>query len=260
MADEDQKNTQEVTVEEEEKEMKEDSAPGESSSNQDKKEEENESEESVEYRGSRRAPFVSAMKASPFWNQVSAVLHWHDPVQSALIFGIGNFFFFLITYGEYSVLTLLSYLGLALILVCGAYVNGTLLRAHFKKETAENPFSANLKNPYQASKYTLEPHADCIIGIINDIVYVWTSVLYFTDTLFSLRIAVLLCILSVIGKLFSGTMLLYMTFLTAFIWPRIYQEKQVQIDQAYELAMNKVNFYSQQVLSKLPLGKKKKTE
>ena len=67
-------------------------------------------------------------------------MHWNDPVQSALVFGIGNFFFFLITYGEYSVLTLFSYLALALIFVCGGYVYVTMLRAHFNKEKAENPF------------------------------------------------------------------------------------------------------------------------
>ena len=73
-------------------------------------------------------------------NEVSALVHWNDPVQSALVFGIGNFFFFLITYGEYSVLTLFSYLALALIFVCGGYVYVTMLRAHFNKEKAENPF------------------------------------------------------------------------------------------------------------------------
>jgi len=231
-------------------------APGESSSSI---EQEEVPEKSV-HPHAGRIPFIDSFKASPFWHQVSATIHWHDPVQSALIFGIGNFFFFLITYGEYTVLTLLSYLALALILVCGAYVNGIQLRAHFKKEPVQNPFQANLQNPYQASKYTLEPHAEAIIGIINDVVYVWTSVLYFTDTVYSLKVALFIWILSVIGKLFSGTTLLYMTFLTAFIWPRIYQEKQVQIDQMYELALAKINFYVQLALSKLPIGKKKKTE
>jgi len=201
-------------------------------------------------------PFVTPLKSSPFYNQVSGVLHWSDPVQSALVFGIGNFFFFLITYGEYSVLTLLSYLALALIFVCGAYVYGTMLRAHFKKEKAENPFQAKLKNPFVATKFSLEPHADSIIGLINDAAHLWRSVLYFTDGAFSLKFAFAIWMFSLIGKLFTGTTLLYMSFLTAFIWPRIYQEKQAQIDEAYELALSKINHYVSLATSHLPFKKK----
>jgi len=203
-------------------------------------------------------PFVTPLQSSPFFNQVSGLLHWNDPVQSALVFGIGNFFFFLITYGEYSILTLFSYLALALIFVCGAYVYGTMLRAHFKKEKAENPFQAKLSNPFVASKFSLEPHAESIIGLINDSAELWRSVLYFTDSTFSLKFAFAIWVLSVLGKVFSGLTLIYMSFLTAFIWPRIYHEKKAQIDELYALAEGKIKHYVALALSKLPL--KKKTE
>jgi len=217
-----------------------------------------ENEGDAGYVHSDYVPFVTPLKSSPFYQQVSALLHWNDPVQSALVFGIGNFFFFLITYGEYSILTLLSYLALSLIFVCGGYVYVTMLRAHFNKEKAENPFQAKLKDPFVATKFSLEPHADSIIGIINDTAHLWRSVLYFTDSAFSLKFAFAIWVLSVLGKLFSGLTLLYMTFLTAFIWPRIYQEKQAQIDEAYALAVGKINHYVALALSHLPL--KRKTE
>jgi len=198
-------------------------------------------------------PFITAVKSSPFYPQISTILHWNDPVQSALLFGIGNFFFFLITFGEYSVLTLLCYLALALICICGAYANGVMLIAHFKKERVENPFLIKLKNPYIATNFALEPHADCIIGLVNDFLDTSRSVLYFTDNLYSLKVGALLWILSV----FSFTSLLYIVFLTAFTWPRIYREKKVQIDQAYDLACSKICFYLNQVTSKLPWFKVK---
>jgi len=217
-----------------------------------------ESEGDAGYAHTDYVPFVTPLKSSPLYQHVSGLVHWHDPVQSALVFGIGNFFFFLITYGEYSVLTLLSYLALSLIFVCGGYVYVTMLRAHFNKEKAENPFQAKLKDPFVATKFSLEPHADSIIGLINDSAHLWRSVLYFTDSSFSLKFAFAIWVLSVLGKLFSGLTLLYMTFLTAFIWPRIYQEKQAQIDEAYALAVGKINHYVALALSHLPL--KKKTE
>jgi hypothetical protein len=52
---------------------------------------------------------------------VSDILHWKDIVKSGLLFAIGNFYFFLICCGEYSVVTLSSYLLLALIGVSFGY-------------------------------------------------------------------------------------------------------------------------------------------
>ena len=49
-------------------------------------------------------------------------------------------------------------------------------------------------------------------------------------------------------------------FLAAFVWPRIYQEKQSDIDRAYNIALAHLNQYYDLALSKLPLGKKKKEE
>jgi len=247
---------EEAVSSEEEKEHKED-AVADSAPAQSKKEAEEQEEEGEPIHRQDHVAFVSSIKASPYYAQVSNVLHWNDPVKSALLFGIGNFFFFLITYGEYSVITLLSYLALALIVVCGVYANGVMLIAHFKKQKVENPFQAKLKTPYVATKLSLEPHADSIIGLINDTIELSRSVLYFTDTFFSLKIAFFIWILSVLGKVFTGTTLLYASFLTSFVWPRIYQEKRVQIDHAYNLAFSKVTLYTNLVVDKLPFPKKK---
>lgn len=202
-------------------------------------------------------PFLEALRSSPMYNQVSGILHWQDPVQSLLLFGIGHFFFFLITYGEYSVLTLLSYLALALIAICGVYANGAMIVARFKKERVENPFLSKINNPTVVDKFSLEAHGDAVIGVINDTLELTRSVLYFTDNLFSLKVAALLWVLSVLGKLFSGTTLLYLAFLSAFVWPRVYREKKAQIDNAYELVSSKVDLYVGLVSSKIPFLKPK---
>jgi threonine/homoserine efflux transporter RhtA len=44
------------------------------------------------------------------------------------------------------------------------------------------------------------------------------------------------------------------------VWPRIYQEKQADIDRVYGIALAHLNQYYDLVISKLPLGKKKKEE
>ncbi|KAL6059856.1 Reticulon-3 [Balamuthia mandrillaris] len=209
---------------------------------------------------SSRVLIVDALKSSPLYGQVSDVLHWRDPLQSALLFGIGNFFFFLITVGEYSVLTLLCYLALSLIFVCCAYANGTMLRAQLKKEKPENPFLPKLRNPYVATRETLEPHADAIVQLANDAATVARAILYFTDNALTFKVALFIWVLSVIGRLFSGLTLLYMTFIAAFIWPRIYLEKKKDIDRVFYLVEDKVSEVTALIKAKIPLGKKKKTE
>jgi hypothetical protein len=205
-------------------------------------------------------PFVDALKKSPFYSHVSSILHWNDPVQSALLFGIGNFFFFLITYGDYTVVSLFAYLALALLFVAGVYANGTLLRAYLKKEKYENPFSAKLKNPFVLTEGDLKPHVDAFVGVVNDFLHLTRHAIYFTDTVFSVKIAVIVWFIAIVGGAFSGIVLLYGIFLAAFVWPRIYQEKQADIDRVYGIALAHLNQYYDLVISKLPLGKKKKEE
>jgi len=209
---------------------------------------------------STRIPFVTALRSNLWYAEVSSILHWHEPVQSAILFVIGNLFFFLITVGEYSVLTLTSYLALSLVLVCCVYANATMLRAYWKKENVVNPFSAKLKNPWYMSNDSLEPHAESIIGVVNDFLRLTRAILYSGDYLLSLKAAVFLWFLAIIGSWFSGMTLLYMSFLAAFVWPRIYSEKQVQIDHVYNLVCDKVHHHVTSVLSRIPVQKKKKTE
>jgi hypothetical protein len=154
-------------------------------------------------------PFVDALKKSPFYSHVSSILHWNDPVQSALLFGIGNFFFFLITYGDYTVLSLFAYLALALLFVAGVYANGTLLRAYLKKEPYENPFTAKLKNPYVLTEADIKPHVDAFIGFVNDFLHLARHAIYFTDTVFSVKVAVIVWFIAIVGGFFSGVVLLY---------------------------------------------------
>jgi len=201
-------------------------------------------------------PIISALQTSPFYSEVSALAHWKDPIQSGLIFGIGNFFFFLITYGEYSVLTLFSYLLFTLLLVCYVYVNVSI----FLKK-AGNPFSKKLEgNEFRITRKMLEGHLDTIAQLLNDVLYIFRSTFYFTNTLRSLKFAGILFALATIGKCFSGIAILFLVFFFSFVIPRIYLEKQKEIDAILGLARSQIDTYTQLVLSKIPFPGKKKSE
>jgi len=205
-------------------------------------------------------PFIDALKKSPAYSHVISIIYWNDPIQSALLFGIGNFFFFLITYGEYTVLSLLAYLLLSLLFVAGVYTNGTWLRASFTNEKYENPFSAKLKNPYVLHETELKPHVEALVALLNDLTHLACHALYWTDPVFSAKISVIVWFLAIMGNTFSGVFLLYGLFLASFVWPRIYQEKQAEIDRVYDNVVKHASQYYNLVCSKVPLWKKKKEE
>ena len=56
----------------------------------------------------------------------------------------------------------------------------------------------------------------------------------------------------VVGGWFSGETVLYLTGLVAFVWPRLYEEKQKEIDQLYAIASAQIVQYYNLAISKIP--------
>eukprot|EP01089_Gocevia_fonbrunei_P007863 TRINITY_DN1920_c0_g1_i3.p1 TRINITY_DN1920_c0_g1~~TRINITY_DN1920_c0_g1_i3.p1 ORF type:complete len:189 (-),score=14.27 TRINITY_DN1920_c0_g1_i3:88-654(-) len=168
-------------------------------------------------------------------------------------------FFFLITMADYTFLTLYCYLGLALLLICGAYANTFSIKSLVNKSAAKeaNPLKAALDKAYKISPDVLEAHLKSLEQLLNDIVKIFRSLFSFEDNFTSLKFAALLWILSIVGGWFSGALLLYMAFLTAFTWPRLYLEKRREIDNVWNLVATQIDTV---ILSKIPFGKKKKNE
>jgi len=48
--------------------------------------------------------YLAIISRDPLFPEASKVVHWRDPVKTGLLFGIFNFFFFLSTFAEYSLL------------------------------------------------------------------------------------------------------------------------------------------------------------
>lgn len=207
------------------------------------------------YRG-----YVQIIKANPMYENVSKVLHWTDPLRSGLLFGIFNFFFYLITWGEYSVLTLLSYLFLSILLVCVGYANFVVLYAQLiQKKKVENPLKEKFQNAKcHISKSVANQHAETILEITNLSIDYFREAVYGTNLPQSLKMAGLLYLFATIGNWFSGAALLYLGGLFAFIWPRLYQEKKKEIDQGFEIAKSHINKYIEMGISKIPPNVKSK--
>lgn len=192
---------------------------------------------------------------------VSAIIHWRDPIETGLIFAIGNFFFFLLTVGGYTIVSLISNLFLAFVLVCGLYVNGTLLKAQFSNKEPRNPFADRFKDAkLQITKEMVQEHVELVVLALNASIEKLREVFYCTNNAQTATFAAAFWALSILGRLFSGTALLYIGFLTLFVWPPVYEKKQQKIDQYWELVKKNVDKHAAKVLRLLPKSVKSKKE
>jgi hypothetical protein len=197
---------------------------------------------------------IAILKKNPLYNEASNIFHWRDPVRSGLLFGIGNLFYILLTWGDYSVITLTSYLLLALTLVCLSYTNFVVLKAAWLQgKKVENPFKDRFKDQkFHLTREAIDPHVDTLIELINVTIDEFRDVFYCTDNMLSLRFALYFYIFATIGGWFSALSIFYLALLGFFVWPRLYEEKKKEIDHFYGIAKTEADKYFQLALSKIP--------
>jgi len=133
------------------------------------------------------------IKANPLYSDASKLLHWRDPVKTGLLFGIFNFFYFLSTWGDYSMVTIFSYLFLALLSICIGYSNYVVMKASWLQgKHVENPFKERFKDAkFHVSRSTAEQHLTTILELVNVTIDEFRDVFYCTDNFVSLRFALL---------------------------------------------------------------------
>eukprot|EP01127_Copromyxa_protea_P000456 TRINITY_DN10375_c0_g1_i1.p1 TRINITY_DN10375_c0_g1~~TRINITY_DN10375_c0_g1_i1.p1 ORF type:complete len:218 (+),score=37.33 TRINITY_DN10375_c0_g1_i1:107-760(+) len=188
----------------------------------------------------------SAVASDPLYTTLEPVFYWRDVYRSGILFSIGNLFFFLITVGQYSLLTLVTYVFLTLMLVSYAYITFAQFRGQ------ANPFEQHQYSSFVISKETLVGHANTVHKILDAL----TSFIYRSfssrDPVASLWIAGQVLIISQVGKWFSGEVLLYLIFFAAFVWPRLYEEKKSEIDSLVATAVTTIQTQAGPLVAKLP--------
>jgi len=201
---------------------------------------------------------VAILQRNPLYSEASRVLHWRDPVRSGLIFGIISFVYFLLSFGDYSIVTLTSYLLLTLLIAAFGYSQAIQLRATWLQgKKAENPLVALCgQEDCHITKQQAEKHLETVLDLTNLTFDHLKEVFLVTDIALSLKWAVAFYVLASVGNWFSGLTLAYLVTLGLFVWPRLYEEKHTEIDQYYGLAVHHASIYLDQahtfIVAKIP--------
>jgi len=204
-----------------------------------------------------------SLKELPLYRAMADSVMWKDYVESGLLFFILNSLLFLLTWGKYSILTLISYLLLSLLMFCFSYVNLTNFQSSKQNmpEPTENPIIQKLGNcEFYIKKENVHPYVDCLIRAANLAIYQLRPAYLCEHNILTAKVACGLFVAAMIGKCFSTIMLLYLAILVLFIWPRLYHEKRTEINHAYNVAKEKVHELSRMAMEKMPENIKKKLE
>jgi len=198
--------------------------------------------------------YLTILKANPCYAHTSTLLHWRDPVKTGLVFGILNFLYILTAWADYSIVTIVSYLLFTLLAICFGYSNYVVLKASWLQGTVvPNPFKEKFKDvKFHVTREEAEKHLTTYLDLFNLTIDNFRDIFYCTNNFLSLRFAAYFYLGAMIGNWFSGETLFYLVMLGFFIWPRLYEEKQKEIDHFYAIALTQGKVYYQLALTKLP--------
>jgi len=201
-----------------------------------------------------KTSFMSVFKANPLYPRASELVNWRDPWKSGLVFGIFTFSYILLGWLDYTVVTLGSYLLLALLGVCFLYravVHGK--SAWLLGKASENPFLHNFKGvDFHVSKEDAIRHLETILELVNLTIDRFTEVFFITNYVRSLKYMAYFYASAIVGTMFGGLTLLYLAVLVAFVFPRTYEEYKTEIDRVADRACGEYKKYLALGMSKLP--------
>jgi len=181
--------------------------------------------------------YWTILKRDPAFEEVSTIVYWRDPIKSGLIFGIISLSYFLLTWGEYTLVSLVSYLLLSLLAVSFIYVKFNQFKAQTHNTPPTDPLIAIFGNQtYHIPKDRAEKHLATFIAIFNHTADGAREVFLCNNTILTLKFIALFYLLGRIGDWFSGPTYLYLVTLGLFAWPRFYEEKHSDIDRVHAMA------------------------
>ncbi|XP_043538466.1 reticulon-3-A-like isoform X2 [Chiloscyllium plagiosum] len=189
--------------------------------------------------------------------EVKDLIYWRDPKKTGVVFG--SILTLLVSLAVFSVVSVLAYLVLALLSVTISFrIYKSVVQA-VQKTNDGNPFKPYLEQDITLSSETF--HKYCTIGFthLNRVLKYLLQLFLVQDLVDSLKLAVLMWLMTYVGAVFNGLTLLILAVLLTFSVPIIYQAYQTQIDHYIELVQKQATCAFGKIQEKLP-GAKRKSE
>ncbi|XP_030598995.1 reticulon-3-B-like [Archocentrus centrarchus] len=180
----------------------------------------------------------------------SQLVHWREPKKSAVAFGLS--LLILVSVATLSVISVVSYLLLACLCVTITFrVYKSVIQA-IQKSNEGHPFRSLLERDISVSSESVRQLADQFLIHLNWFNNQTRRLLLVEDLVDSLKLAVVMWVMTYIGAVFNGITILILADIIFFTTPLIYQKKKTQIDHHLEAVWLKLQQTLQRLQDKLP--------
>ncbi|XP_069015108.1 reticulon-3 isoform X1 [Embiotoca jacksoni] len=190
---------------------------------------------------------------------VKDLIHWRDPKKSGVVFGLSMLL--LLSLAAFSVISVASYLLLALLCVTITFrIYKSVVQA-VQKSNDGHPFKALIDKDVSIAPETFRKHVDASLTYINRALKQMSRLFLVEDLVDSLKLAVVMWLLTYVGAVFNGITILILANILLFAVPPVYEKNKTQIDQYIDLVRTQVNTTMAKLQEKLPGAvKRSKTE
>ncbi|XP_032071325.1 reticulon-4 isoform X2 [Thamnophis elegans] len=203
--------------------------------------------------------FALPVASEPLMHSSAVVdlLYWRDVKKTGVVFGAS--LFLLLSLTVFSIVSVIAYIGLALLSVTISFrIYKGVIQA-VQKSDEGHPFSAYLNRDVAVSEEIVQKYSHVVLGHLNNTIKELRRLFLVDDLVDSLKFAVLMWVFTYVGALFNGLTLLILALISLFSIPVIYEKHQTQIDHYVELVNKNVKDGMAKVQAKIP-GLKRKTE
>ncbi|CAL9694571.1 unnamed protein product [Knipowitschia caucasica] len=188
---------------------------------------------------------------------VKDLIHWRDPKKSGVVFGVSMLL--LLSLAAFSVISVASYLLLALLCVTITFrIYKSVVQA-VQKSSDGHPFKSLIEKDVSIPPETFRKHVDSSLTYINRALKQLSRLFLVEDLVDSLKLAVVMWLLTYVGAVFNGITILILADILLFAVPPVYEKNKTQIDQYIDLARTHINSTMAKLQEKLP-GAMKRTK
>ncbi|XP_020823873.1 reticulon-3 isoform X2 [Phascolarctos cinereus] len=204
--------------------------------------------------------FVSSSQPVSLFStsQVHDLIFWRDVKKTGLVFG--TTLIMLLSLAAFSVISVASYLILALLSVTISFrVYKSVIQAVQKSEEG-HPFKAYLDVDIALSSEAFHNYVNAAMVHVNKALKLVIRLFLVEDLVDSLKLAVFMWLMTYVGAVFNGITLLILAELLVFSVPIVYEKYKTQIDHYVGIARDQTKAVVAKIQAKLPGIAKKKAE
>ncbi|XP_075182788.1 reticulon-3 isoform X2 [Anomaloglossus baeobatrachus] len=170
--------------------------------------------------------------------KVHDLLFWRDVKKSGMVFG--GSMVLLLSLAAFSIISVISYLILALLTVTISFRIYKSVMQAVQKSDEGHPFKSLLDKDITLSSECLQKKANASLAHVNSALKYIVRLFLVEDLIDSLKFALLMWLMTYVGAVFNGITLLILGVLIAFTAPIVYEKYKVQIDHYVSLVQSHV--------------------